>query len=80
MSHAYPAGSALTGWLLTLPIRAESVEDQSEHSLGSILWPGCGPPKGAGELEEVTGIGVLPEVPSRWPASKSCVMAAITGP
>ena len=43
---------------LALLVRAEPVEDQREHGLRSVFRPGCRPPQGAGELEEVTGVGV----------------------
>src|SRR5579863_8636140 len=41
-----------------LPRRAESVEDQPEHGLRSVFVPGCRAPQSAGELEEVTRVGI----------------------
>ena len=43
---------------LALLVRAEPVEDQPEHGLRSVFRSGCRPPQGAGELQEVTGVGV----------------------
>jgi hypothetical protein len=40
-------------------VRAEAVEDEAEHGLGAVLGAGCGAPEGAGELEEVAGVGVV---------------------